>query len=192
MQVGRLGGGQAAAVVKGEGRAHIGSGTTGPGAALWVEVETFTESAATDEIKELASEYKKLVLAMLQPSEAWQIIDSVNKLTDPSALADTAGYASYLTDVQKRQLLETPDVADRLRTLITWTTDHLAEVEVNDKIAGDVRDGMEKTQKEFLLRQQLAAIRKELGEGEPDGSDDYRARIEAATLPDNVREAALA
>ena len=64
-------------------------------------------------------------------------------------------------------------------------------MEVNDKIAEDVRDGMEKTQKEFLLRQQLAAIRKELGEGEPDGSDDYRARIEAAELPEKVREAAL-
>ena len=128
---------------------------------------------------------------MLQRREAWQIIDFVNKLTDPSQLADTAGYASYLTDVQKRQLLETPDVAERLRALIDWTSDHLAEVEVNDKIAEDVRDGMEKTQKEFLLRQQLAAIRKELGEGEPDGSDDYRARIEAADLPEKVREAAL-
>ena len=50
---------------------------------------------------------------------------------------------------------------------------------------------MEKTQKEFLLRQQLAAIRKELGEGEPDGSDDYRARVEAADLPEKVREAAM-
>ena len=128
---------------------------------------------------------------MLQRREAWQIVDFVNKLTDPSALADTAGYASYLTDVQKRQLLETPDVGERLRALIDWTSDHLAEVEVNDKIAEDVREGMEKTQKEFLLRQQLAAIRKELGEGEPDGSDDYRARIEAADLPEKVREAAL-
>ena len=107
---------------------------------------------------------------MLQRREAWQIVDFVNQLTDPSALADTAGYASYLTQVQKRQLLETPDVAERLRALIDWTSDHLAEVEVNDKIAEDVREGMEKTQKEFLLRQQLAAIRKELGEGEPDGS----------------------
>ncbi|HEX7428086.1 MAG TPA: endopeptidase La, partial [Mycobacterium sp.] len=93
--------------------------------------------------------------------------------------------------VQKRQLLETPDVAERLRALIDWTGDHLAEVEVTDKIAEDVRDGMEKTQKEFLLRQQLAAIRKELGESEPDGSDDYRARVEAADLPEKVREAAL-
>jgi ATP-dependent Lon protease len=191
VQVGRIPGGGAAAVVRGEGRAHIGSGTTGPGAALWVTVEEVTEPEITEDAKTLSAEYKKLLLAMLQRREAWQIVDVVNKITDPSALADTAGYASYLSDVQKRQLLETEDVAERLRILIGWTGELLAEVEVNDKIAEDVREGMEKTQKEFLLRQQLNAIRKELGEGEPDGSDDYRGRIEAADLPEKVREAAL-
>lgn len=190
VQVGRMVGGPAA-VVRGESRAHIGAGATGPGAALWVEVTVVEESEATEETFKLAAEYKKLLLAMLQRREAWQIIDFVNQLSDPSALADTAGYASYLTQVQKRQLLETPDVAERLRALIEWTGAQLAEVEVNEKIAEDVREGMEKTQKEFLLRQQLNAIRKELGEDEPDGSDDYRARIEAADLPEKVREAAL-
>ena len=194
VQVGRVAGGSGtAAVVRGNGRAQIGAGANGPGPALWVEVIEVTEAAATEETRALAAEYKKLLLAYLQRREAWQIVDFVNQLTDPSALADTAGYASYLTQVQKRQLLETPDVAERLRALIDWTSDHLAEVEVNDKIAEDVREGMEKTQKEFLLRQQLAAIRKELGESE-DGagsSDDYRSRIEAADLPEKVREAAL-
>src|SRR6476646_5610188 len=195
VQVGRVAGGTGtAAVVRGKGRAQIGAGANGPGPALWVEVtEVVEEPAATEETRALAAEYKKLLLAYLQRREAWQIVDFVNQLTDPSALADTAGYASYLTQVQKRQLLETPDVAERLRVLIDWTGDHLAEVEVNDKIADDVREGMEKTQKEFLLRQQLAAIRKELGESE-DGagsSDDYRSRIEAADLPEKVREAAL-
>src|SRR5690349_18963705 len=194
VQVGRLAGGSGtAAVVRGNGRAQIGAGVNGPGPALWVEVTEVTEPAATDETRALAAEYKKLLLAYLQRREAWQIVDFVNQLTDPSALADTAGYASYLTQVQKRQLLETPDVAERLRALIEWNSDHLAEVEVNDKIAEDVREGMEKTQKEFLLRQQLAAIRKELGESE-DGagsSDDYRSRVEAADLPEKVREAAL-
>ena len=191
LQVGRIAGGGTAAVVRGERRAHIGAGTSGPGAALWVEVAEAAETPSTDEVKALAAEYKKLLLAMLQRREAWQIVDYVNSLTDPSALADTSGYASYLSDVQKRQLLETVDVAERLRVLIDWTGGHLAETEVNDKIAEDVREGMEKTQKEFLLRQQLAVIRKELGEGEPDGSDDYRARVEAAELPEKVREAAL-
>ena len=191
VQVGRIPGGGTAAVVRGERRAQIGAGASGPGAALWVEVTEVADAEPSDEIRKLAGEYKKLLLAMLQRREAWELVDVVNKLTDPSALADMAGYASYLTAVQKRQLLETEDVAERLTALIDWTGDQLAEVEVNDKIAEDVREGMEKQQKEFLLRQQLNAIRKELGEGEPEGSDDYRARVEAADLPDKVREAAL-
>ncbi len=194
LQVGRMPGGGTAAVVRGERRAHIGAGAPGPSTALWVEVTELSDVEPTDEVKALAAEYKKLLLAMLQRREAWQIVDYVNSLTDPSALADTSGYASYLTDVEKRQLLETVDVAERLRVLIDWTSSHLAETEVNDKIAEDVREGMEKTQKEFLLRQQLAAIRKELGEEGTDGagnSADYRARVEAAQLPEKVREAAL-
>ncbi|MFW0786428.1 endopeptidase La [Gordonia sp. CPCC 206044] len=191
VQVGRIPGGGIAAVVKGEKRAQIGTGTPGAGNALWVQVTEADEPAITDDVKALAAEYKQLVLAMLQRREAWQIIDGVNKMTDPSALADTSGYSSWLTDVQKRQLLETPDIAERLRLLIDWTSEHIAETEVSDKIADDVRNGMEKQQKEFLLRQQLNAIRKELGEDEPEGADDYRGRVEAADLPDNVRQAAL-
>ncbi|MBY6362533.1 endopeptidase La [Rhodococcoides corynebacterioides] len=191
VQVGRLATGAPAAVLEARTRAHLGAGVSGPGTALWVEAEVVSADEPTDAVRESAAEYKKVVLALLQRREAWQAIDSVTKLTDPSALADTAGYASWLTDVQKRELLETPDVATRLATLIRWTTDHLAEMEVTDKIAGDVREGMEKTQKDFLLRQQLAAIRKELGETEPDGADDYRTRVESAPLPDAVRSAAL-
>jgi len=184
-------------VVRGESRAHIGAGTTGHGSALWVHVEELPTATPTDETRTLAAEYKKLLLAVLQRREAWQIIDAVNKITDPSALADTAGYASYLTDAQKRELLETDEVSQRLHRLIELTGEHLAEVEVNDKIAEDVRAGMDKRQKEFLLRQQLEAIRKELGELDPDSTggadnaDDYRARVEAADLPEKVREAAL-
>ncbi|GAY16972.1 endopeptidase La [Mycobacterium sp. shizuoka-1] len=197
VQVGRLPGSGAAAVVRGEQRAHIGAGTTGPGAALWVEVTEVAEPELTEATKALAAEYKKLLLALLQRREAWQLVDAVNQLTDPSGLADTAGYSSYLSDVQKRQLLETEDTDARLQLLIDWTAEHLAEVEVSDKISQDVREGMEKTQKEFLLRQQLNAIRKELGELDPNGAEgaentaDYRARVEAADLPDKVREAAL-
>jgi len=194
LQVGRIAGGGTAAVVRGERRAQIGAGASGPGPALWVEVTEVAPNEPADEVTALAAEYRKLLLAMLQRREAWEIVDYVNGLTDPSALADTSGYASYLSAAQKRQLLETVDVAERLRVLIDWTSTHLAEVEVNDKIAEDVREGMEKTQKEFLLRQQLAAIRKELGEMDPDGAEasaDYRARVEAADLPDKVREAAL-
>ncbi|MCW2817210.1 MAG: endopeptidase La [Nocardioides sp.] len=191
-RTGRLQSGDPAAVLRAGQRARIGSGTTGPGAALWVDVEPVDDEPVTDHVRELADDYKRLVVALLQRREAWQVVDTVQRMSDPSVLADAAGWASYLSDERKRELLETPDVEQRLELLIGWTREHLAEVELTDKIGEDVRDGMEKQQREYLLRQQLAAIRKELGEGEPEGSEDYRTRVEAHEgLPDAVREAAL-
>jgi ATP-dependent Lon protease len=190
-QIGRLPGGAAAAVLRAGVRARIGSGVTGPGAALWVEAQPVEEAETSAHVAELAAEYKRLVIAILQRRNAWQVVDSVQRINDASDLADTAGYAPYLSDEQKRELLETPDVEARLTSVIEWAREHLAELEVTEKIRDDVREGMEKSQRDFLLRQQLAAIRKELGEGEPEGAEDYRARVTEAQLPDNVREAAL-
>ncbi|MEC3914217.1 endopeptidase La [Nocardia sp. CDC160] len=190
-QVGRMRGGAPAAVLKAESRAKIGHGVTGPGAALWVEAEPVEIPAADGRTKELAAEYKKLVVSVLQRREAWQVIDAVNQMNDPSTLADAAGWASYLTNDQKREILDTPDTFARLTKLIEWTTQHIAETEVSEKISEDVREGLEKQQREFLLRQQLNAIRKELGEDEPDGAEDYRTRVENADLPPAVKEAAL-
>src|SRR3546814_13996762 len=104
-------------------------------------------------------------------------------MSDPSAMADAAGYASYLSLDHKWELLENPDVESRLEALIGWTRDHLVEAEITDKIGEDVREGAEKSQRELLLRQQLTAIRQELGEGEPDGADDTRGSVEDADSP---------
>jgi ATP-dependent Lon protease len=190
-QVGRLAGGAPAAVLRAGQRARIGTGVSGPGAALWVQAELVDNEPAGDRAKGLATEYKSLVIANLQKRDAWQVIDTVEKMTDPSMLADAAGWAAYLTNEQKRQILETPDVVERLELLIDWTRAHLNEMDVAEKIRDDVREGMEKSQREFLLRQQLAAIRKELDEGEPEGAEDYRSRVEQADLPEKVRESAL-
>jgi ATP-dependent Lon protease len=190
-QVGRLPGGAPAAVLRAGSRARIGSGVQGTGAALWVEAEIVEEGPLDDHVRELAEEYRKVVIAILQRRNAWQVIDSVQRVTDPSQLADMAGYASYVSDEQKRELLETPDVEGRLTRVLAWAREHFAELEVTEKISDDVREGMDKRQREFLLREQLAAIRKELGEDEPEGADDYRTRIEGADLPGKVREAAL-
>ncbi|MBC7632998.1 endopeptidase La [Aeromicrobium sp.] len=190
-QVGRLPGGGPGAVLQAEQRAHIQGGVTGPGAALWVEAELLDDAPLTEAVRDLATEYKGLLVTILQKRNAWQVIDSVQRLTDPGALADTAGYASYLELEQKRELLETPDVEARLTLLIEWARAYLAETEVNESIADSVHESIEKNQREFLLRQQLAAIRKELGDDEPEGTQDYRVRVEEADLPDDVRKAAL-
>ena len=190
-KLGRFPGGESAAVLKAGDRARIGSGVSGPGAALWVEVQDADPGIVDDAVRALAEEYRQLVVGLLHRREAWQVADQVTRIEDPATLADTAGYAPYLADDRKRQLLETPLVAERLRLLVEWTRDFVAESEVSDKIETDVRESLEQSQREFLLRQQLAAIRKELGEGDPAGGDDHRARVEAADVPEAVREAML-
>jgi ATP-dependent Lon protease len=193
-QVGRLPSGERAAVVRGTDRVRIGTGTVGPGTALWVEGTLIEEAEAGPQTAELAREYRSLAGTILQKRGAWQYVDVLQRITDPSQLSDSAGYAGYLSLEQKRQLLETMDPAKRLELLIGWARDHLAELEVAETISNDVKEGMEKQQREFLLRQQLSAIRKELAEldGKPASEEqDYRARIEAADLPEHVREAAL-
>jgi ATP-dependent Lon protease len=195
-QLGRMPGGEAGAVLRGVSRVRIGSGTTGPGAALWVEGTVIEETGDHERAEELAKEYKSLVISVLQTRGAWQVVDMVQQIDDPSLMADRAGYASYLNAEQKLTLLETANLVERLELAIKWTREHLAELDVAETIRKDVTEGMEKQQKEFLLRQQLAAVRKELNEltggGKGTEEEDYRARVEAADLPEKVRDAALA
>jgi ATP-dependent Lon protease len=190
-QVGRLPSGEPVAVIRGLHRARIGSGVAGPGAALWVESTELEESPVTGKTRELARDYKALVRAQLQKRGAWQVIDAVERMTDPSEIADSSGYSPWMSLEQKRGLLDETDLTARLELLVTWIKEHQAEEEVSEKINSEVREGLEKTQRDFLLRQQLAAIRKELGEDEPEGAGDYRTRVTEADLPDNVREAAM-
>ncbi|CAM3949972.1 endopeptidase La [Nocardiopsis rhodophaea] len=198
-QVGRTPEGEPAAVLRGIARARVGSGTTGPGAALWVSVDIHHEEAPEGgypgKVTEAAREYKALLTTYLQKRGAWQILDGIQQLDDPGKLADRGGYSPFLKTEQKLELLQTYDVAERLRLLSEWTREYLAELDVAETIDADVQEGVEKQQREFLLRRQMEAIRKELNElsGKPGSEEeDYRERVEAADLPDYVRKAALA
>ncbi|WP_405777226.1 endopeptidase La [Streptomyces sp. NBC_00859] len=196
-QVGRLSDGDPGALVRGRGRVRIGAGTTGPGTALWVEGTRIDEpdpEPLPGSVTGLVKEYKALATDWLKKRGAWQVVDRVQQIEGVSALADNSGYSPFLTLAQKTELLETTDPVARLKLAVQWLGEHLAEQDVAESIAKDVQEGVDKQQREFLLRRQLEAVRKELSElnGEADDeSDDYRARVEAAVLPGYVREAAL-
>ncbi|MEZ0090488.1 endopeptidase La [Streptacidiphilus sp. EB129] len=197
-QVGRLADGDPAALVRGVRRVRIGAGTTGPGAALWVQATPLDQSDVPDPlpgaVAELVRDYKALTTTWLQKRGAWQVVDRVAQIEDVSELADNIGYAPFLTGQQKVQVLEELDPVTRLKLSLQLLRDHLAEEDVAESIRKDVQEGMEKQQKEFLLRRQLEAVRKELSDlnGDPENEEeDYRARVEAADLPEKVREAAL-
>jgi ATP-dependent Lon protease len=122
------------------------------------------------------------------------VLDSVQQLDDPAALSDRGGYTPFLSTQHKLELLENTDIAERLTRLIEWTREHLAELDVTEKINSEVQEGVDKQQREFLLRRQMEAIRKELNEldGKPGTEEeDYRSRVEAANLPEHVHKAAM-
>ena len=111
----------------------------------------------------------------------------LSSITHPGRLADTAGYAPEIPLSAKLELLETTDVAERLRLAIAAQRERLADAGLRRRIREDVAEGLDQTQREMLLRRQLAAIRKELGEGEGDGDDDWETRIAESGMPEAAR-----
>jgi ATP-dependent Lon protease len=188
---GVLPGGLPAVALLGDARAVIGTGVPGTGDALWVEVEPLPEPEPSATAVELAREYRAVLENILHRRGAGRIAAQLREVTEPGRLADVAGYSPDLTLQQKMEVLETLEVEARLRLVLGWARDTLADLALRAKIKTDVEEGMEKTQREFLLRRQLDAIRKELGElsGDDVDPDDYRAKIEASDLPEHVRKA---
>ena len=196
LELGQIPGGPKAMVVQGRQRARLGTAVPGTGRALWVQVEPAEEAQVgeaqpTTEVAELAREYRAVLENILLSRGARQFAERLNDVTDPSAVADLAGYSPDLSLSQKVQVLETVDVAERLRLVLGWARETLADLALREKVKASVEEGMEKTQREFLLRRQLDAIRKELGEdGGEDGSPEgYRKQLAERELPEGVRAA---
>jgi ATP-dependent Lon protease len=193
MEEGSMPGGLEAIVIRGDQRATIGTGVPGTGDALWVEAEPLDDGESTPAVVELAREYRAVLENILLSRGARQIAAQLREITEPGRLADVAGYSPDLSLAQKVEVLETIDVETRLRLVLGWARDTLADLTLRDRIKSDVEEGMEKTQREFLLRRQLDAIKKELGQLSDDDvdPDDYRAKIADRDLPEHVRTAVL-
>ncbi len=189
---GELPNGVRALVLRGVQRATVGVGVAGTSAGLWVEAVPVDDSGEpTERARELARDYRAIVGAIAERLGTGRLREALQGVTDPGALADTAGWWPNLEAERKVELLETLDVEQRLEKVVAWARDALAEIDVAEKIRSEVTDGMERQQREFLLRQQLAAIKKELGEdGDDDVVEDYRRRIAEGGLPEGVRDSA--
>ncbi|HEX6476663.1 MAG TPA: endopeptidase La, partial [Acidimicrobiales bacterium] len=192
-EVGQLPNGQQAVLLRGLSRAVVGTGVAGSGPGLWVQAERVEDpTVATGGLAELARELRGVVSALAERRRSRRLPEALASATEPGALADAivGGWTDFPV-ARAVEALETLDVEERVRKVLGWARDALAEHEVADQIRTDVAEGMERTQREFLLRQQLAAIRKELGElGDAEGPvAEYRAKVEAANLPTDVRTA---
>src|ERR671918_430088 len=190
---GNLPGGMAALVIRATARAEVGVGVIGQTSALWVHVTPLPDGEVTEDVADLATELRAALRALFESLGGRRLTEVLRGVDDPSALADIVGWWPDLAVERKVELLETPELVDRLRLVLGWVKEALAEHELADKIRHDVSEGLEARQREFLLRQQMDAIRKELGE---DGGDDlvggYRERlaklVEAKAVTDETRK----
>jgi ATP-dependent Lon protease len=170
-------------------RALPGAATEDDIGVLRVDVEARPDVTPAPALtRELEREYRAVVDEILElRGDDGRIRAFVRSITEPGALADTAGYSPDLTFAQKCQLLETLDVVERLKLAIAFQRERMAELQVRKRIKDDVDDGAQKQQREYFLRRQMEAIRKELGENEGSVADEYRKKIAGASMPEPVR-----
>ena len=185
---GSLPGGEEIIVVQGRHRAVIGTVEADLSGALVADFTPVFDSAApSDRARELAREYRAIIENILELRDARPIAQMLRGIENPGHLADMAGYSPDLSVEQKVELLEELEVEKRLEKLVPWTRDTLSEMSLKESIRNEVRDGMEKQQRDFLLRQQMQAIKKQLGE-EGDTGTEYRERLDKAGMPEAVRK----
>jgi ATP-dependent Lon protease len=189
-EAGALPDGTRAVLVRGLYRAVVGAGVAGPDTATWVEVDQAPEPAATPRAAQLAREYRAAVEAVLELRGGRGVAEALRGVTEPGALADTAAFIPDLDLAQRVQILETLDVEARLQLVVGWARELLAQLQVRRDIESDVAEDLTKAQRDHVLRQQMAAIRRQLGDSEDDVAGGYRARLEEADLPEAVRTAA--
>ena len=139
-------------------------------------------------VKELEREYRAIVEEILEVrGDDGRISSFVRSITEPGALADTVGYAPDFRFDQKVAVLEAVDLRERLELAVSLQRERLAELQVRRRIRDDVESGVQKQQRDYVLRKQMESIRKELGEDEGSVVDEYRKKIEEAEMPEEVR-----
>jgi len=188
----RLAGRGVAVSLTGLHRAALGSASADQDGVLRVDYEARPDNTPPGTVtRELEREYRAVVDEILElRGDDGRIGAFMRSITNTGALADTAGYSPDFNFEQKLQLLETFDVVERLKLALQLQRDRLAELQVRKRIHDDVEGGAQKQQREYFLRRQLEAIRKELGETEESVVEEYRGKITGAGMPDPVRQQA--
>jgi ATP-dependent Lon protease len=188
----RLPGGGRAVALEGLHRGVAGAAASDSQGRLFVEVEEQPDPETADgRLRELEREYRAVVEEILElRGDDGRIAAFVRSISEPGALADTTGYSPDITFEQKVKLLEMVEVRARLELALELQRERLALMQVRQRIQEDVESGVEKQQREYILRRQLDSIRKELGEDEASVVEEYRRKIAEAEMPENVLEQA--
>ncbi|HUJ16866.1 MAG TPA: endopeptidase La [Nitrospirota bacterium] len=138
----------------------------------------------------VAELFQKMV--SLMPNMPEELSAAATNIEDPRQLVYLIATNIRMDLPQRQELLENENVFDKLTKLMQHLNREVEVLELGRKIQGQARDQMQKAEREYLLRQQLSAIRKELGEESDEGSESkaLREKIESAKLPPEAEKEA--
>ena len=162
---------------------------------ITARVQAISDSTSTDVeldalVMNLRDIFKRVVKLMPEmPKEAGALVESV---TEPGQLADLITSNIDIQVDEKQDVLETFDLKARMRTVLQFVSRQLEVLKVREKINTQVQEEMGRNQREYVLRQQLKAIKEELGELDDSGGDldDFKEKIVEAKMPPEVEKTA--
>jgi ATP-dependent Lon protease len=136
-------------------------------------------------LKSTAKKVVKFIPEM--PEEANQMVEGVD---EPGQLCDFVAANMDIELEEKQQILETVELQDRLETVVKLLTKQLEVLKVSDKIQSQIKEEIDKNQREYYLRQQLKAIKEQLGELDGEGGDleDLARKVEETEMPEEAEE----
>lgn len=138
----------------------------------------------------ITKQYQKIIdLSPGLPAEMGQMVETMQ---EPDVLADIVASTINAPVVEKQKIIELLDVNKRLKKVTRLANDQLEILEMGSKIQDQVKEDMDKQQREYYLRQQLKAIREELGETDEESVEikEYRRKIEEENLPQEAKKEA--
>jgi ATP-dependent Lon protease len=187
--IGNLPNGDPAAIIQIDGRARVIAHHDESGQPTRGDVELIVDPPSTASIDAATRELRATLELIAEARRSRRLPDILRSTSAPGALADAVATWADFADGDRLVVLRAIDVSDRVDAIHSWARNHLAELRVAETIRNDVSEGMDKQQREWLLRQQLNSIRKELGEGDDDVVGDFRAKLDELDAPDGVKTA---
>nr|MBA2557379.1 endopeptidase La [Chloroflexota bacterium] len=194
-QVVQLQDGTVRAIVQGQQRLRL-HGFTQAEPYIMARVETLHDTEPADvQIEALVRSVQGQIEQYVQsgapvPPEA---AVAARNITEPGLLADMVAYSPDMSTEQRQELLETIDVGERLKLVSAFLARQIEILELKGKIQSEVKSEMDKTQREYILREQLKAIQRELGDDDPQQADinELRDKVETAGMPEDIKTRAI-
>ena len=181
--------GEMAAIVQAEVRARIVARCPSERGSDHVEVELLSDGRPSPRVEAATRELRVVLDEIAKLRNSRRLPEILRTIADPGQLADAVTTWSEADLEHHVAVLAAIDIGERIDLVTEWAKGHMAELLVTAQIRADVTEGVDKQQREYLLRQQLAAIRKELGEGDDDVVGQYRAKLAELALPEKAANA---